>query len=187
MNSQQFRQCPGCKSILPYQDYPADNRYGVHSPECRKAFDEIIAKEGLNEWLSVHRLIVDSYSVQHPPHSEIQKELGIEKRFVAASIQSIAIHLIALYLAIEKKVELQSIAPIMNKILTTMSHAKKEFEILLPPHDLGAIKAYEVNQAFTDALTEREYKELAWKWAHSSWHAWKQHHAMIKQWYEKYS
>lgn len=182
-----LHQCPGCKVALPYEDYPADNRYGVLSAECRKALDEILVKEGENYgYPAVHRLIIDSYWVQHPPLLEYQLELGINKRFIDASIQSVSVHLIALYLAIEKKVDLKDIARVMDRILTNMNHQGVTFSELEPPVDLGAIRAIDIRQAVDKNLNLQEYEHLAWKWAHSAWNAWHLHHKTVHNLYEAY-
>lgn len=184
----EMRQCPGCKSILPISDYPADNRYGVLSPECRQMFDEIIIKEG-EFGLSVHRLIIDSYSIQHPPHEEIQKELKINQRFIDASVQSIAIHLIALYCAFEKKMELNKITKVMDHILTSMSKQNATFENLTPPSDLGNIKTVDIRNILysSDEITLKDYEQLIWKWAYSAWNAWALQHNKVRKWHELYT
>ncbi len=189
MNTTNVRECPGCRVVLPITNYPAENRYGVFSPECRELCDAIMARESeLFGYPPAHRLVVDAGAVQHPPHYQIQQALGIEKRFVDASIQSVAIHLIALYLALEKKIPLLSIASIMSTILTNATHAGFVFPGLTPPIDLGAIKINDVYQrVFQDSLTLEEYTKIAYEWADSAWHAWSQHHDTIKQWYARFS
>jgi len=179
-----LRECPGCKTILPITDYPADNRYGVFSPECRQMFDEIIVKE--KEFgNSVHQLIVDAYMVQHPPHHDVQQQLKISKRFIDASIQSIGIHLIGLYLALEKKIPAPSN---MNRILTSMKQQHVTFTELTPPADLGKIRAVDVRNALYDnpQVTVHEYEQRVWQWATSAWDAWKDHHTTIRLLCEKY-
>ena len=183
------RICPGCKTAFPYQEDLAvgnrsGDRYGVSSPECATMFHEVLAREG--EWAhgypAIHRLTVDAYAVQHPPHSKLQKELEISERFVSASIQSIAIHLIALYLAFEKKVDLQSIAPIMDRILANMSKQRIEFEKLTPPEKLGNITIKDVRIA----TNFQEHSDLVWQWARDAWQAWSAHHETVRGWYKAY-
>lgn len=182
--------CPGCHTVLPKTDYPADNRYGVLSAECRQMFDDIILKE--EEFgHSVHRLIVDAYGVQHPPHADVQEQLHISPRFIAASIQSVAIHLIALYCAFEKKIELGKIAPIMSRVLATIDKQKSSFENLLPPADLGNIRATDVrNKLYAKDAQEislGQYEQIIWDWAQSAWFAWKPYHAKVKLWHDQYT
>lgn len=183
----QCSECPGCKITLPKTGYPADNRYGVASAECRQMFDEIIVKES-EFGHSVHRLVVDAYCVQHPPLHAIQRELGIPRRFIDASIQSIAIHLIALHLAFEKKIPLQNIASHMDSVLTYMKQHNRTFEELTPPADLSSIRSADVrNGIYVPTTTQNKYEQAVWEWAESAWHAWQQHHDKVRFWYKEYS
>ena len=181
-------QCPGCKSILPTTDYPADNRYGVSSAACRQAFDEILVKEGAQfEYPAGHRFIVDAYWAQHPPRHAIQQELGISERFIAASIQSISIHLIALYLALEKKVPLKDIAFHMKRVLAHMDERGASFKELTPPDDLGSLRAADVRNMMQEPLTLDAYEKIARTWGMAVWDAWKDQHAVIRTLYEMYT
>lgn len=181
-------QCPGCNSMLPATDYPADNRYGVSSAACRQAFDEIITQEGAQfEYPAGHRLVVDAYWAQHPPRHAIQRELGISERFVAASIQSVSIHLIALYLALEKKVPLNDVAFHMNRVLAHMSERGANFKELTPPDNLGSLCAADVRDMMREPLTLEAYEKIGWRWAGAVWDAWKEHHAVIRSLYETYT
>lgn len=191
--SNKVRQCPGCHAtffqredlILP--DFGMI-RYGVASPECQLVFNEILSKERVNYgYPSVHRLIVDSYGVQHPPHLDYQCQLGIDSRFIEASKQSVVIHLIALYAAIEGKKELSLIAPIMDKILTALNRQGKNLQALTAPKDLGIIKAIDINKNINEKTTLKEYTEFAWQWAHSAWDAWKENHETIKKLYNDFA
>lgn len=180
-------QCPGCKSILPITDYPADNRYGVSSAACRQAFDEILTQEGAQfGYPAAHRFIVDAFWAQHPPRHAIQQELGISERFVAASIQSISIHLLALYLALEKRVALNDIASHMNRVLAHMRERGASFKELAPPDDLGSLRAAEVREMMREPLTLDAYEKIARMWGAAVWDAWQQHHAEIRSLYEMY-
>jgi hypothetical protein len=189
MAAQITSTCPGCKIVLPITNYPADNRYGVASAECRQALDEILMKEGeLFSYPAVHRLIIDAYGVQHPPHAEVQEALGVSKRFVDASIQSIGIHLIALYLAIEKKMELRKIAGEMDKVLSNMTQRGANFKELKPPVSLGIIRAADVRDALyaQDDISLEDYEILAWNWAREAWKVWHAHHKAMEAWYNMY-
>ena len=108
-------QCPGCKATCEKNSDNSPHRYGVAAPECWIAFNELLSFER-NTWgyPPAHRLMVDAYSVQHPPNLALQKKLNISERFIDASIQSIAIHLIALHFAIVEKVDLVSISKKMD-------------------------------------------------------------------------
>ena len=177
-SSLSLRQCPGCKAFFPKKEGPP-HRYGVSSSECWAAFTELLAYEGMHYgYPDIHRLVVDAYAVQHPQNTALQVELGISQRLIAASIKSVAIHLIALYLALVKKVELKRINRMMNHILTSGAI----FDPLDPPSQLGSITVIDIAQA----SNFEEYTQWAWKWVQSAWNAWTPHHEIVQSWYEKY-
>lgn len=195
MLKQSVRQCHGCKSLFPFQEslehyqFAGIGKYGIATPECLAAYFDILAKENeLYGYPPAHRLIVDAYSVQHPRIEEWQKKFNIELRLVRASIQSVPVHLIALYCAIEKQMDLRSIAKVMDAILTNMSKHDIQFNELKSPTELGFIKVGDVKEAFfAKECTLDEYTKLADNWARAAWDAWQEHHATIRHWYEKYS
>jgi len=177
-----MRQCPGCKIILPIKEnIPYEGnlaRYGVTSPECLALFNELLLKE-----YEYNRPILarfDAYGVQHPPYKEIQEKLKVSSRYIAASKQSVAIHLIALYLMLEKKLPLSDIPIIMNRILS--SGIALENEVLITPKQLGDLNI----AAVTKACNKEEHIQLAWLWNQSAWNAWQIYHDKVAQWYEKY-
>jgi hypothetical protein len=183
---QQYRQCPGCKINYMRDDTLTNTfgvvRYGVSSQECQQAFNELLGKEAMEfGYPPVHRLIVDAYAVQHPPHSEYQHALGIEKRFIEASIQSVVVHLFALYLAIEKKIPLLEISDHMSRFITYMDNQKIAWPELTPPDSVGMVMIPDL----MNATNAQEYDQLAWQWALSAWNAWSEHHDLIYQLYEK--
>lgn len=182
--------CPGCGVALPITNYPASNPYGVTSSECRQKFDEILVKEQtLFHYPDAHRLIIDAYLTQHPRRKALQDEQQISQRLQNASVQSIAIHLTALYCALELKLPLASIASIMNKVLTHMNKIGATFPELEPPHDLGKIRVTDVyDKVFAqEIVTLPEYEEIAYAWARSSWDAWQAHHDTIRKWHKEYT
>lgn len=177
------RQCPGCHAIYPYQEEleqqnVAFARYGVTSPECFEALNQVMAYEyGYGQPMSMR---LDAYGAQHPPHAKIQKELGINERLAAASKQSVVIHLIALYLMIEKKLELPKVSEVMARILT--SGVSLEDEEFTPPTDLGRVTVQDVLKA----TNREEHVKLIWAWSKSVWQAWAKDHARICEIYEQY-
>lgn len=177
-----LRQCAGCKVILPLQEnLPYEGtfaRYGVASPECIALFNELLLKE--YEYERPIEARFDAYFVQHPPHKEIQEKLGISERHKAASKQSVFIHLIALYLMIEKKIPLHKVSQIMNKVLS--SGISLENGILIVPKYLG-------NLTIADIIRARDSEEhirLVWLWNQTAWNSWKEYHDIVEKWYEKY-
>lgn len=186
-DSANFRTCPGCLATFPLCDGPA-YRYGVMSPECFAAFNAVLVQEGARYgYPPAHRLIVDACAVQHPPRLEHQLALGIESRLRAASIQSVAIHLIALYLALKLKVALPAIAGSMDTILTNMKKQNIEFPELAPPVSLGDIRLIDIEKLVMQAdLPYEDYEIIAKNWATATWRAWAQHHGAVQRWYELY-
>lgn len=178
------RQCPGCKIVLPYQEdvehlqTVAFGRYGVASPECLALLNKVFLKE--YECGRPTQARLDAYGVQHPPHEEIQKKLGINPRLVAASKQSVAIHLVTLYLMVEKKMNYNDAGHGMKRVIE--SGIALENEELMPPANLGNITVADVAQA----TTCEEHVRLVNEWSKSAWQAWANYHDTVRGWYEKY-
>jgi hypothetical protein len=176
------RQCPGCKIILPYQDglehllNAGIGRYGIASPECLTLLQQVTLKD----YECGGHASVDAYAVQHPPHASTQQILGISPRLIAASKQSVAIHLLGLYLRIEKKMSKQAAGIAMQKVLE--SGAQLENEQLVPPANLGDITVVDVAQA----TTCNEHLKLTEEWSKSACKAWAVYYPQVQEWYEKY-
>src|SRR5258706_14712058 len=82
--------CPGCGAILPAHDGPV-HRYMESSPACWAEYGKVLAREYSDPELMAgcHRLTTDTFAVQHPGKPSPQ------------SIQSVAIHLIALHVVLD--------------------------------------------------------------------------------------
>lgn len=174
------QQCWGCGFTFPSIQEPS-HRYGVASAGCWNTFNELLVQEAnfFKGYPSIHRLTVDAYCVQHPPHFEIQKQLGISERFIDASIQSIAIHLIALYAIFEKKVELEKVAPLMDRVLSS----GVIFKNLEAPSSFDVVAMVDIQKSDT----AQQYSELVWRWGQESWAAWKKHHSQVHDWFKLYA
>lgn len=170
--------CPGCKVL--FEDIEgARFPYGTSSPGCWKAYTELLGYEhSLPTFPQENRLSVDAYAVQHPQNFPLQNSLGVSERHKRASVQSVIIHLIALYAALEKKVPLQNISTIMDRILKR----KSDYEPLDPPANLGSLTVAD----FSPEMSEQDYKIFTKKWAQKAWHAWAPYHDPIKQLYAQY-
>jgi hypothetical protein len=182
------RECPGCHAVFPYQEEAnafqgvGISRYGVTSPECIALFCELLGKE--REWFGYpppYRHMVDAYAVQHPPHAEVQKVLDISDRFIAASKQSVIVHLIGLYLMLEKKVSPLEVSAVIDKILNSKV-ALENIELTLP-ESLGDITVQDVARA----TTRDAHMRLVLEWSKSAWQAWQKDQAKIRALYEKYA
>jgi hypothetical protein len=109
-----------------------------------------------------HRWTVDTYAVQHPGKPEPR------------TIQSVHVHLLALYLLIERKADPDFATAAMGKVL---EKKKSDFRWLSPPENLGSVTVVQVHAA----KTPEEHGFFVQKWAESIWLAWREHHPEIKR------
>ncbi len=160
--TQQITPCCGCAALVPDIDGPIHPYIGA-SPGCWAIYGEVLAKEyGEYRHPFVHRLTVDAYAAQHP---------GMPSR---QSIQSVAIHLISLFLIIERRFDF---AKITEAIRRALKH-RDRFVWLEPPASLGDITILDVQKA----RSLKEHIRRVQKWAESVWEAWAPHHAAIQGW-----
>jgi hypothetical protein len=154
--------CIGCGALVLDEDGPTHPYVGA-SPACWAIYGEVLAKEyGEYRYPSVHRLTVDAYSVQHP---------GTPSR---RSIQSVAVHLVGLYLVLECGFPAEKAT---EGIRWALRH-RQQFMWLPRPSSLGARTILGVRNTTTLA----EHEEVVKRWAESVWQAWSQHHETIRQW-----
>lgn len=187
-------ECFGCKAVFEKQSdvqhyqFAGIGKYGIAVPECLASFFAVLSRESeLFGYPPAHRLVVDAYAIQHPRRKEWQKKFEIEPRLVRASIQSVTVHLMMLYWAIEKNIDLHEIASITGRMLQKAREDNFEFIELEPPKDLGAIKVDQVKKIFfAQELSLQEYTQLMWDWAQSAWDAWSYYHETIQKLCEKY-
>jgi hypothetical protein len=157
--------CYICNALVPDIDGPvSDHTYIPQSPGCWKLYTDVLARE-YGEWQypPIHRLTVDCYAAQHPT-----------KTIDPKSAQSVQVHLLGIYLALEKKIEPQQITKIIGEVVTKN---KNNFSWFEPPQDLGNITISNIWQAKT--LSEHEV--LVYKWADSIWHAWEKYHLSVRK------
>jgi Family of unknown function (DUF5946) len=154
--------CIGCGLRLPDADGPTHAYLGA-SAACWALYGEVLAKEyGEYRYPSVHRLTVDTYSVQHP---------GTPSR---RSIQSVAVHLVSLYLVLEKNYSSEKATAGIRRALAR----RHEFVWLDPPSTLGSLTILDVRNA-TDFS---QHKAMVKRWAESVWQAWSPHHETVRRW-----
>jgi hypothetical protein len=133
------------------------------SPGCWKVFGEILNKEFSDpNFMKVHRLTVDAYAGQHVGGDDPRAR------------QSINIHLVALYLALEAKLEFSKIPPIMDRLIKSN---KGRFPKLNPPDFSHTLKVTDVAKA-NDA---KEHQRLVAEWAEEVWRAWVSEHGRIRE------
>ncbi|MDQ3271606.1 MAG: DUF5946 family protein, partial [Pseudomonadota bacterium] len=137
--------------------------YMVSSPACWAAFGDVLAREYSNPaLLSINRLSVDAYAVQHP---------GVPSR---QSIQSVGLHLIRLCLFLEHGLMPEK----ANEAMLIAGKIKHTFTWLEPPSAMGNITVKDVVLAQGAA----EHADMVRSWARSAWVAWTPHHAVVKEW-----
>ena len=154
--------CPGCGLELPECDGPTHPYIGA-SPACWALYGELLAREyGELRYPPSHRMTVDVYAVQHP---------GLPER---RSIQSVAVHLIALCLVMERGVATVKVRELMGRVLQT----EPALEWLEPPSPNGSVTV-------RDVLASRDLAEHAAnveRWARDVWDAWAPHHDQVHEW-----
>jgi uncharacterized protein DUF5946 len=154
--------CPGCHGIFPDTDGPT-HAYISASPGCWAVYGDVLAKEyGEYQYPAVHRLTVDTYAVQHPGQPSRQ------------SIQSVAGHLISLFLVLERGLDVQK----ATESLRWAATQKARFTWLQPPPSLGPLTILDVARAANLA----EHTRIVELWAKSVWAAWADHHETIWEW-----
>jgi hypothetical protein len=166
-DSTPLQHCPGCHAYFANKNDISHPYIGA-SPGCWSVYGEILAKEfGEYGYPPIHRLTVDTYGVQHPGTASAQ------------SIQSVGLHLVALYLALEEKMPPETITQSMQRLLSNGA----SFQWLEPPSSRGQITVQDV----VKASSLEDHIVLVQAWAESVWSAWSQHHPIVRQWHEKFS
>ncbi|NUM78864.1 hypothetical protein HUU40_31285, partial [candidate division KSB1 bacterium] len=154
--------CCGCQALVPDIDGPSHPYLGA-SPGCWAIYGEVLAKEyGEYRYPAVHRLTVDAYAAQHP---------GVPSR---QAIQSVAVHLISLFLLSERRFAIAKMTEAMRGALRHRDH----FVWLAPLASLANMTILDV----TRAQSLQEHSRCVQAWAESVWQAWSPHHATIRRW-----
>jgi len=155
--------CIGCGALVPDVDGPTHKYIGA-SPGCWAIFGEVLAKEYTDfaRYAPIHRLSVDVYAVQHP---------GTPSR---QSIQSVAVHLVGLYAALECGLDFAQATDAIRRALKW----REEFVWLDPPAPMNWLTILDAAKARDLA----EHESVVRRWAESVWEAWSPHHATVHRW-----
>jgi hypothetical protein len=157
-----LKPCYGCGALVPDTNGPTHKYIGA-SPGCWAIYGEVLVKEYTDRrYYSIHRLTVDTYAVQHP---------GTPSR---QTIQSVAIHLINLFLALERGYDFERATEAMRQAL----RHREEYVWLEPPASPGAMTVLDMAKA----KNFPEHEGLVKRWAKSVWDAWSPHHETIRRW-----
>jgi len=157
---QESTTCPECFADIDVID-GATHAYLPAPAGCWLKFNEVLTKEfSHSEYWKAHRLTVDAYCAQHAS--------GNDRR----QIQSVAIHLVALYLNFEKHHSNQQIAQSMDVLI---KWHKGQFPKLDKPSFAGQLNV----SSLSTASTADEHYSLSLNWAQSVWQAWDHEHETI--------
>jgi len=147
--------CPGCGLEMPASDLVYDRKFHA-SAECWSVLEEVPATEYQNAVLfgQVHQLTVDAYSVQHAGGEHPDK--------------SVCIHLLGLYLVLERGVPPMQVAPLLQR-----RAAAGGWPHLEPPEERAALTVFDVGMAGSP----QEHARIVQEWAREVWRVWRPHHA----------
>jgi len=154
--------CHGCGAQVPKSNGPT-HRYLGASPGCWAVFGEVLAREYEEyNYPPVHSLTVDAYAAQHPGEPTRQ------------TIQSVAVHLIGLYLMLDLNYD----ADWTTKTISKAAQKSQEYHWLEPPSSLGGMTILDVY----GAENLKDHTDRVHIWAHAVWQSWQPHHAQIRAW-----
>jgi len=144
-------RCSGCGVAV------ADGTVG-----CQRLFDSLIARDFSDAlFFSVHRLAVDTYSLQHPDR-------------YCASAKSLAAHLVGICWILEHKGN----PAIGSDAIRRWLDGPKNLPRPEPPTDRGALTIAHVLPSDTPA----QYATAVRGWAESTWSAYAPLHALARSW-----
>ena len=133
---------------------------------CQRMFDEILASEyGDYRYGRLHRLTVDTYSLQHP-----ERYMRSAKSFVA--------HLTGMCAALESD---KTVA--INQAVQRWLSGPKAVERPdgPPPRNRGELT---IAYVYSAADAEEHVKRVR-EWARSTWDAWGAYHDLARQWIDR--
>jgi Family of unknown function (DUF5946) len=129
---------------------------------CRARFDELVARDfGDALFFAVHRLFVDTYSVQHPDS-------------FCRSAKSLAAHLAGLCLILEQGASPATGAGFLRRWLDGPGRLEKP----VPPARRGAVTLGDVHAIDQPAA----WREAVRRWAESAWAAYRDLQPAARRW-----
>ncbi|HSS21554.1 MAG TPA: DUF5946 family protein [Pyrinomonadaceae bacterium] len=145
--------CPDCGAVVV-----------AGAAGCLKLFEEILAREFSDyRYGKLHRLTVDSYSLQHPDA-------------YMRSGKSFAAHLTGMYAGIESEDPL-GLNQVVQKWLSANPKIEKPVHI---PEERGLVTITYVY----DAVDAEDHIKRVREWAEDVWRAWSAHHDLAKHFIE---
>jgi hypothetical protein len=151
--------CPGCKLVLPVF-YGSRHPYFGATASCWALFLQLLAREYSEPaYMTMHRTTVDAYAAQHPGSAEPR------------SIQSVNVHLVGLYLVLERRLQ----PDFVRSVIGGLTKQKSDLCWLPPAATLGSINVMDVLEAGSPA----DHENAVRAWGHSVWTAWATHRETI--------
>lgn len=153
--------CPECHALVGPEPGPT-HAYIPAPAGCWKVYGEVLALQYSNKaYWPAHRLTVDAYSAQHAS--------GVDSR----QIQSVMVHLSALYLTLVKKVPEEKVRRAMEFVI---GNYRGQFPAVRKPDFKNTLTIVDVAKA----SSPEHHLELVHQWASSVWEAWKDSHPVIE-------
>jgi len=133
--------------------------------ECQMLFDELLALHFSNPlYFSVHRLLVDTYCLQHPDRG-------------CVSFKSLAAHLAHMCWSLERGGSRAVPSEAIRRWVERHPHLAKP-----PiPRSRGAVTIGDVARASSPA----EHHEAVDRWARTTWTAYAPLHSVVRQWLDQ--
>ena len=156
-------RCPGCGGLFPPGE-GAGHPYLGASTGCWETYGEVLARE-YGDWglPAVNRLTVDTYAAQHP---------GAKP--TAEAIQSTAVHLVGLYVVLERGFELQK----ASRLTSEAAAYRSRYRWLEPPD----LRTHVTIREILEAGSPQRHEERVWEWARAVWQGWAAHHGTVREW-----
>jgi hypothetical protein len=152
--------CPDCRLALPRCSIGVTHAYLGASASCWALYGALLEREYSSPaYMAIHRSTVDTYAAQHPGKPE------------GRTIQSINVHLVGLYLTLERELH----PDFVRRAIRRLAERKSDLRWLEPPANLGTITVADAIKA----ETPEEHRDVVLKWSGSVWAAWKEHRAEI--------
>ena len=163
--------CPNCRALLPSHDGPT-HRYIGASAACWALYSALNVGDPPVAPTPYGALLVDAYAAQH---------YGIPS---PQAIQSVAVHLLALYGVLEAGQPVEQAIWLRTRPLRDGKTAKhSRFHWLTPPDFTGSLTVADIVRAATPA----ERAGRMQRYVKSVWEIWAaQQRATVAQWYERY-
>lgn len=159
LQSGEERLCPGCGLTMRRDETGLYEGYYQASPECWSLFTEVLGREFGNAVLfgQVHQMTVDAYAVQHAGGAHPDK--------------SVDVHLVGLYLMLEKGAPPPRVAPLLQRLAARVQEW---------PHFPGPSST--ARQTVLDVAlcaSVEEHADAVRRWAREVWETWAPAHREI--------